>query len=564
MCARQPWEWLREPKPMSEEPDIVTKPGRHAVAIFAVWLVLVVSGLVARPAVPPDETRYLAVAWEMWHSGDLVLPTLNGVPYSHKPPLLFWLMHLGWAVLGVSAAWARLVPGLAALAALALTWRLARLLWPAMPAAAPLATWILTGSVAFAAYTSVLLVDMLLVAAVLVAICGLVGLDRRSGRRWWLLTAAGVTLGLLAKGPVVLLFTLPPVLLGPLWRQRETPSPGRGGGAAAGAMVCGIVAAVPWAVAAAERGGEAYRQAVLWGQTVSRLVQGVTHPRPWYAYLLLLPLTLLPWLLWPTLWRAGRSWRRPGGDRGVRLGMAWAGPALLLLILVPDKQPHYLLPLLPAVALVAGAALARGAGTTSRWALLPPAAAMAVPGLVVATAALVDPARLPAWADRLSPLWGAVAVAVACGPLLVRRPPPGTAVAALATAAVGVVVVLHLAFATAGGEAFDVRPVAAEVAVVQGRGEPVAHVGPYHGQYHFYGRLRRPLEVIEPGEIEVWSAANPDGLVVVYLSDWRLEGAGTPVLQRPYRGDTGVSLWRRGALLAERAGGTPRWERSGG
>ena len=45
---------------------------------------------------PVDETRYLAVAWDMWREGNFLVPHLNGEPYSHKPPLLFWLIHLAY------------------------------------------------------------------------------------------------------------------------------------------------------------------------------------------------------------------------------------------------------------------------------------------------------------------------------------------------------------------------------------------------------------------------------------------------------------------------------------
>ena len=78
------------------------------------------------PALPVDETRYLTVAWEMRLSGDWLLPTLNGEPYSHKAPLLFWLINLVWSALGPSVWSARLVPVAATAAVFVLTWRLGR------------------------------------------------------------------------------------------------------------------------------------------------------------------------------------------------------------------------------------------------------------------------------------------------------------------------------------------------------------------------------------------------------------------------------------------------------
>ena len=48
-----------------------------------------IAGVLLRPLAPIDETRYLAVAWEMWLSGDYFVPTRNFELYTHKPPLLF-------------------------------------------------------------------------------------------------------------------------------------------------------------------------------------------------------------------------------------------------------------------------------------------------------------------------------------------------------------------------------------------------------------------------------------------------------------------------------------------
>ena len=64
------------------------------------WIVVMAAAILTRPLLPVDETRYLAVAWEMWLGGDYLVPHLNGETYSHKPPLLFWLINLGWGVFG--------------------------------------------------------------------------------------------------------------------------------------------------------------------------------------------------------------------------------------------------------------------------------------------------------------------------------------------------------------------------------------------------------------------------------------------------------------------------------
>ena len=71
-------------------------------AYFWAWLALLLAGLMLRPLTPVDETRAVSVAWEMWQRGDFLVPYLNGQPYSHKPPLLQWCIHLSWLLFGVN------------------------------------------------------------------------------------------------------------------------------------------------------------------------------------------------------------------------------------------------------------------------------------------------------------------------------------------------------------------------------------------------------------------------------------------------------------------------------
>src|SRR5690348_10065530 len=92
----------------SMEPSMVTRnealdPYRllaAAIVLLAIcWL----------PPVPIDETRYLAVAWNMHWRGDWLVPWLDGMPYPDKPPLLFWLINVTWWVTGIHAWAARLL-----------------------------------------------------------------------------------------------------------------------------------------------------------------------------------------------------------------------------------------------------------------------------------------------------------------------------------------------------------------------------------------------------------------------------------------------------------------------
>ncbi|MDX1489452.1 MAG: hypothetical protein R3268_14675, partial [Acidiferrobacterales bacterium] len=98
------------PRLATAAPSRKRRRSRRAPALRAastwtgLWLLPVMAVLFARSPWPLDETRTLAVAWEMWSRATLV-PTLNGVTYTDQAPLLFWLINLGWQVFGVNDWW---------------------------------------------------------------------------------------------------------------------------------------------------------------------------------------------------------------------------------------------------------------------------------------------------------------------------------------------------------------------------------------------------------------------------------------------------------------------------
>lgn len=77
----------------------------------ALVAVVVLSWLAAtawlRPLMLPDEGRYVSVAWEMLRSGDWLTPTLDGLPFFHKPPLFYWITGAALWVAGLTEFAAR-------------------------------------------------------------------------------------------------------------------------------------------------------------------------------------------------------------------------------------------------------------------------------------------------------------------------------------------------------------------------------------------------------------------------------------------------------------------------
>ncbi|MDO9467686.1 MAG: glycosyltransferase family 39 protein [Thiobacillus sp.] len=540
--------------PPQLNPDAAGRGGLLLSLLLLAALTAVV--LSTRPLSPIDETRYVGVAWEMWLRGDFLVPFKNGEPYSHKPPLLFWMIHAGWALFGVNDTWPRLVLPLFSAVALVLTFLLARRLWPQQHALGGQAALILASSLLWMVFSTALMFDVMLAFWVLL---GLHGVLAASAGRWhgFILLAIAIGLGMLTKGPVVLLNLLPVAVLAPWWHPGlpQSAQPvndrirwGRWFAGLGLAVLAGVAITLAWAIPAGLAGGEAYRNAIFWGQTADRMVESFAHARPFWWYLPLLPLLLFPWCVWPGLWQALAHHRARGLDRGTRFCLAWMLPVFIALMFISGKQPHYLLPLFPAFALLAARVLADR-----------PAHRVGVPAALVAAlgVALVaaGSGRFVALQDQVAawpPLWpGALLVLLgvtswAAG----RRGVPATLnLALLSTFMLMLVqwVLLHTL-----SPRYDIEPMAQAIKQVQDAGGQVAHAGKYHAQYQFAGRLQAPLPELHGGELPRWLAAHPDGFVVMYPEHSRNRDAIAAHHRQAYRGGLAVLADARAAagLLA--------------
>jgi 4-amino-4-deoxy-L-arabinose transferase-like glycosyltransferase len=494
---------------------------------------LALAALASRTAMPVDETRYLAVAWEMWQRGDFLVPYRNGAPYSHKPPLLFWTIHAGWALFGVNDVWPRLISPLLALATLGVTVRIAAVLWPDAPWRGERAAWILSGSLLFAVFSGMLMFDMLLALCVSIGVLGL-ALAPRSPRRGFALLALAIGGGVMAKGPVVLLHLLPAALLAPWWARGTTMRWGAWYAGVVLAILGGAALALAWAIPAGLRGGEDYRNAIFWGQTAHRMVDSFAHKRPIWWYLPLLPILAAPWLGWLPFWRGLRA-ARLLSDGGIRLALALATITLVAFSLVSGKQFHYLLPQFPAFALIAAFALDPPQRPARPWLAI--ATFVLVAALPIALPHVKLPPNLAAL-HSIAPAWSAAYLALAAWVGWRARTPPRH-VPVLSAATLLALATAYLAFFRPLAPAYDVGPVARKLAELQAAGRPIAHDGVYHAQFQFAGRLERPITPLAThAEAAQWIAAHPDGALVLYFRPPQDPAPFGPLITAPYRGRT--------------------------
>jgi 4-amino-4-deoxy-L-arabinose transferase-like glycosyltransferase len=390
--------------------------------VFLAFLLLIAAGYGLRDPWPADEPRFAAVARDMVASGDWLFPRAGGDLYQDKPPVHFWLLSLALALIGSVRASFLLPSMLAALGTLLLVYDLGRRLHGR--AAGLAAALTLACSVQFVMTLRGAQIDATLVFVSTLALWALLR-HVLLGPDWRLCAlgafAAGV--GVITKGVGFLpLLALPIALvLGRRgWAGLALPAPGLGGWRwwcvpaafllAVGCWLLPMLVAVEW------RGDPAlaaYRDEILFKQTVTRYAQAWHHVRPWYYFLvevvppLWLPLSaLLFWLVprWHRDWQARRA--------AVWVPLLWVVAVLVFFSLSTGKRGVYVLPALPALAIAAAPHLAelyarRGPGRLS----LALAAVLLLPALVLAIGDLVGLAaardllqapeplpRLPIWA----------------------------------------------------------------------------------------------------------------------------------------------------------------------
>jgi 4-amino-4-deoxy-L-arabinose transferase-like glycosyltransferase len=342
-----------------------SRPGDVCTDLF--WLIgltllLVATGIGLRDPWPADEPRFALIARDMVASGQWLIPNVGGDVYADKPPLFFWMIAAGIVMTG-SVRWAFLLPSLlAAIGCVVLIYDLGRRLWNReVGLAAALALLV---SLQFLLQARQAQIDATLCFFTTLSLYGLLRHCLLGPQwTWYAIGWAAAGLGIITKGVgfLPLLVLLPYVLSGKGgWQPR--PVIGAGWRWLLGPLA--LVAAVSlWLVPvliAAEGSQElrAYRDEILFGQTVTRYVSAWHHREPfWYFILevipgLWLPLTaLLPWLL--PRWRSNLAQR----DLRVLLPLAWVGLVVVFFSLSTGKRGVYVLPALPALALASGSLL---------------------------------------------------------------------------------------------------------------------------------------------------------------------------------------------------------------
>lgn len=326
---------------------------RRTALLVLLAAAALVPGTIERELMSPDEPRFALVAREMAESGDYFRPRLGGEEYLDKPPLLFWLQGLAFALLGgPSPAAARLPSLLASLVTVALTHRAGRR-WFGEPVATA-GTVVLLSSPLFLMRGAWVATDPLLLAASFGAV---LALDRASDgwRPGGALAAAALAIGVLTKGPVAILWVALAALAA--WRLPEVRYSLRPLLRPAPIAVFLLLAGLPLLLVARQMGVQEELSAG-WKHSVVRFFSSWDNIEPFWFYPPKLLTGFLPWSLLGLTAALPSVRRLRARDPRRSWILRWFLIGLVLFSIPAGKRLVYLFPLFPGLALATASVLA--------------------------------------------------------------------------------------------------------------------------------------------------------------------------------------------------------------
>lgn len=333
---------------------------------WLVWLLLASAWFATSPLRPlfdPDEGRYAEIPREMLTSGDWVTPRLNELKYFEKPPLQYWATAVAYATFGVHEWSARLCGMGLAFLCLPLVYAWTRALYgggAALAAAGALAT-----SPLFIVIGQLNLLDAGFTFWLTAALFAFVLAQRAPSassaeHRWMLATWAAAALAALTKGIVVgvlggatlIVYTLLERDVS-VWRRLHVRT----------GVPLFLVIAAPWFVAVSLRNPEFPRFFFLHEHFERFLTTVHDRVEPWWFFVPIMVFGTAPWLV-PLIKGLRQAWRETpsaGQFSPLKFLLIFAAVTFLFFSASGSKLIPYVLPTLPALAVIAGVSAAEPA-----------------------------------------------------------------------------------------------------------------------------------------------------------------------------------------------------------
>jgi len=324
----------------------------------------------ALPLVGPDEPRYAQVAREMFERGDLITPTLGGMPWFEKPALLYWLMMASYRVFGVNEYAARFGPAMCGLITAAFVWWTARNVEKVEPDEhqnnfrfTGFASWsalVFLSSLGAIGFSRGASFDIILTMTMTGALsCFLVYQIRKPQGFPTLLIGFYFFVGLALLGKGLVGVILPFGIVAAYFVvRREWPKKKVFMSLGWGILVAAIVAGLWYGPMIYRHGWQFLDQFIVQHHFARFVSNKYHHPQPFYFYLPILAAFVLPWtIVLAAAFVSVRKWQWRGStalDRVRVFAFVWIAVPLVFFSFSGSKIPGYLLPVLPAAALLAG------------------------------------------------------------------------------------------------------------------------------------------------------------------------------------------------------------------
>jgi 4-amino-4-deoxy-L-arabinose transferase-like glycosyltransferase len=396
------------------------KHPRLTLALSVLWLTLICWiaffwHLGSVGLIDETEPLFAEAARQMTVTGDWITPYFNGDPRFDKPPLIYWLMAIAYQTLGVNEWAVRLPSALSATALTVMGFYVLRRFGFASPGAAQaaasdrrlLAAWIGAALIAMNGHTlawartgvSDMLLSGCMGTALFAFFCGYAESDRPRVRQGWYFAFYTLTaLAVLAKGPVG--FVLPGLTVvcflaytGNLWTVLREMKVWWG-------TLWFLLLTLPWYILVTLENGSAYIDSFFGYHNVERFTQVVNnHGAPWYFYFIVVLIGFFPSSLYlPVAIARLRLWQRRAWLEQPRtahlsvFAVAWFGVIFVFFTIAVTKLPSYVLPLMPAAAVLV--ALGWTAPPRPGWAIALSHGAVIVLSAAVGVALLLSPALM--------------------------------------------------------------------------------------------------------------------------------------------------------------------------
>ena len=359
------------------------------IAIAAIYLF----GLGRIPLVGPDEPRYAEVAREMLSRHDFITPTLGGMPWFEKPPLLYWMIMASYRVFGVNEFATRLGPAICGLLTAVFVYWIGSVVRNNNSLAeqgseakhksskpAPLGRWsalTLLSSVGIIAFSRAASFDIVLTMTLSGALAcffvwhlrcetALAGESAAPAMdsRWHINPVVllfafyfFIGLSLLAKGLIGIVLPIGIIALYFLFR-RERPQRAFLKSLVWGIPIAAVTAMVWYGPMMGRHGWTFINQFIVQHHFARFLTNKYHHRQPFFYYFVTLSWLVFPWLIFfGAALVSTRKWRWRGAasiDRLRAFLLAWVLVPFIFFSFSESKLSAYILPIVPAAALMVG------------------------------------------------------------------------------------------------------------------------------------------------------------------------------------------------------------------